>query len=494
MFNQLTSIANSRRVLLVVLILVALSPFKTVMSDMNKAETRALALKPDWSVDCLLSVRTEILARAQKVSSDPAEYFRVLDLKFLWEAAASKYMTGAWRASEGQIRNQQMLGAMAVGLTSLIQSSQRDYFQKYNAQVMSVVGENYRLAHGTKLPWQQIETEWSPGLGEQFFHAWLIVALLSFLSAFLAFWDEGNLRAFPRRLPIIIPMAFVVGPLTSRWAGADRSLVASDVWLMTSFATATIGVCMPGAAIMVKAQAPTTAKAKQSNSRTATSQTDGAENSGQGINNLLPALKRLGVSQVDAEVLPGATGTLREVAIEAAGGWSFGKNGNNGKGTFFTFVETRQKVFFNTSVAFFPWSQRTVAPTAEFGYNQTARTGFMSAGGKVVLTKAPALHRAIGKAFDFAAISYLHKVSGAAPKQQLLFVYDTRALPLNSWLKVVGSGFWRYRMRTAINYGQQTVRFQVGSWKRFEPIVQFDTAGKTVGVSAGVKLYLFSAR
>ncbi len=493
MFNKIATLENTRRALVVIILLVLCAPVTTVVGDLNRSSEVAHKLKPDWDYPCLFSVREEIIARYTADPTDPVEYYRVLTLVHTWEAALSKHNSSLWRAKGQEIQDRQKLQSMAGGMMGLINDARQRYDKTFGQTGMYDAG---RLCENSALaaPWAHVSIPFTPGLGGQFLAALFWMGILSVFFTFLKFWDEGNVNAFFRRLPLIVPMSFTIGPLAARYACADKQLIQSDVWLMTSFATAAVGVCMPGSAVLIKAQAPSPAKSKQSTAKTSSNQSDGAESLGESINNLPRVLKRIGFSQVDAEVLPGAGSKLREFAFEVSISRKLGEDGKLGLLTDFSFVELRQTVFQNNSFAFFLGEQRFLAPAGEVGYNQSAHAGFLSVGGKVVLSKTPGVGKGVKKAFDFAALSYLHRASGAAPTQQLVFVYDTRAVRIGHWVRIVGTGFWRYRMRTAINYGQQTVRIQVGSWTRFEPIVQFDTAGKTVGISAGVKLYLFPAR
>ncbi len=482
---ELTTIKNTRRALAVIMLLLLLAPLNTMRQDWNRAEDAANSLKPVWTVDRLVAVREEIVRRSEQ-PADALEYFRVLDLKYTWEAAASRYMTGAWRATAEQVRNQQMVGAMAAGLSGVIHDSQRRYHQKYSAQGMIEVGRQYRAITGTVLPWQYVEIKWSPSLGGQFVYAYLWIVLLSFFSTLLAFWDAGNLLAFSRRLPLVVSLSFL-GPLGTRWAHAEQGIVANDLWFATSFATATLGLFAPSAVVIVRAQAPTTAKAKTSVSRSETNQTDGAENTGQTGDPFLSTLRRFGITQINVEAMPAASnGRLPELTIEYLGSVRMGKAGTL---KLFGFGELRPgSQFTNHSVSWFPFMKIPIGVTSEQGWN--GKRLFGDAGVKWSISGTPGLKSPLGKVFDFATLSYTWKYAGAAPQRQFILVWDAKDWAVwKDRLSLSSEGFIRIRPGGTTNYGQPQILAQFGRCTWVKGLVQFDTAGRKVGVSAGAKFF-----
>lgn len=485
-----------RTVLWVLAFCFLLAPLNVVRQDTGRAEAKRNALRPRLSAEKLFAMREDILKLTTVVSDDPEEIYRIGDLKHYWEAAVEVHGTGGmWGKNSEDTHNRLMLQNMAGAM----QSSTSDLFARYERKHGKVVIQRAANTYAPKrlpLPWDEISTEWSPGYGPLVLKCLGLFALMTFMVMLTRFWQRNALDKVMYSLPRMVLLS-PLGPIGDRLFDVDNATIIEGARFYSFALNMALAACAPaGMAVSTHAQSVPAApgKGKTTISRSSTNSADSGTESGQGINNLPLVLKRLGISQVDAEVLPGAGPKLREFALEASFSRKFGKDGAKGLFTDFSFVEVTQTVFQNNSFAFFPGEQRFLAPAGETGYSQTARAGFLSVGGKVVLSKTPGVSKVVKKGFDFAALSYLHRASGAAPTQQLVFVYDTRAVRIGHWVRILGSGFWRYRMRTAINYGQQTFRIQVGSWTRFEPIVQFSTAGKTVGISAGVKLYLFPVR
>lgn len=466
------------------MVLLALAPFNTIRKDFGRAEKKADNLKPFWDTECLVFVHGEIVKRTREVSSEPAEYFRVLDLKYTWEAAMTRHDLAMWRATDQQIRERQMLGSMAAGLNGVINDAHKAYDLKYTAQAMYLVGEAYRAATPS-LPWQHVGVEWSPNLRGQFLSVFLWIGMLSLFFTFLKFWDEGNTNAFFRRLPLIVPMSFTIGPLAVRYAYADKRLIKSDVWLMTSFASALVGLFVPGAVAVVRAQAPTTEKAEQKSTRS--SSKDQKSDSEATANDLIHLLHSAGINQINIEALPAtADGKLPELSIEYLGAIKLGRLGSL---KLFGFGELRPgSQFTNHSVTYFPFKRLPFGVTAEQGWN--GKRFFGDAGVKWSISGTPGLKSPLGKVLDFATLSYTWKYAGAAPQRQLILVWDTK--DWNIWkdkFSLSSEGFYRIRPGGTTNYGQPQVLAQFGHCTWIKALVQFDIAGRKVGVSAGAKFF-----
>lgn len=492
MFNEIATLKNTRRVLVVIMVLLVFAPFETMKNDFGVAEEKANNLKPFWDTECLVYVRSEIVRRTREVSSDPQEYFRVVGLKHTWLAAVSRYDLTTWRASAEQIRDRQMLGSMATGLNGVTEVARKAYNERYGDQAIFVAGQAYRVENPS-FPWQQVPVEWSPNLGAQFLSVLLWIGVLSLFFTFLKFWEEGNTVAFFRRLPIIIPMSFTIGPFAARYAYADKQLIQSDVWLMTTFASALVGMVVPGAGafFVVKAQAPASGgKATQSSGRSNSGgqKKDSEVTAETATDDGVRLLRKVGITQINVEALPimfDKKGKLQELSIEYLGAIKFGKFGTL---NIFGFGELRPDgQFTNHSVGFSPIRWLPISLMSEQGWN--GRRFFGDAGVKWNISGTPGLKSPLGKVFDFVILAYTRKYAGAAPQSQIILAWDTKDWRIwKDILSLSSEGFYRIRPG-GINYGQPQILVQFGRCKWIKGLVQFDTAGHQVGVSAGAKFF-----
>lgn len=152
-----------------------------------------------------------------------------------------------------------------------------------------------------------------------------------------------------------------------------------------------------------------------------------------------------------------------------------------GKVSGFGFAEVRPKSTFTShNIDYQPSPKVPISGDMEAGL--AGSKSFASAGAKFDLAALPK----VSKVFDAATVTYLRKVAGVAPDQQVLFVWDTKSLPLAGKVAVSSEGFYR----THIKYGQPQILIDMG-FKKIKGLVQFDVAGSTVKVSAGLKVYVY---
>ncbi len=478
--DRLATLQHARWALIVIMLGVALSPIRVMWADKSKAEAKADALRPTVSGDDLIEMRHQIVREFQVTGNSPEDYFKTLDQRFYWEAASHRFLNRpVWQLSESEVHYRMQLGTMFVGMQGVTNASQQAYIQKFGGEVMAQTGEQHRASLPTP-PWERVETEWSPDLGQRLFFAWVLIGLLSLISTLLQFVEHQNVGAFGRRMLWITPLAFVAGPFTFRWAKPGESQLAGDLWFVTSFASAALTMAAPGAAVLVKAQVPTSgSKGKASVSRTSS----GSENASEASGDVMSVLRRLGFNSIAVEVLPTTPdGKLRELSIEYT---ATTKLGRLGKMSWFGFGELRSgSQFTNHSVSVMP---TLVGGMSEQGWN--GKRLFWDAGGKVNLTAAPKVGKPLGKAFNFLSVAYTHGII-TAPKHQIIVAWATK--DWHVWierLKIRSEGFYRIRPGDVTNYGQPQILVQFGNCTKVKAVVQFDTPGHSAGVSAGAKFY-----
>ncbi len=482
--DRLATLRNTRWALAIIMLGVALSPIRVMWADKSKAEANAEALKPIVSGDDLIEMRHRTVSEFQVIGNSPEDYFRTLDRRFFWEAASHRFLNHpVWQLSESEVHYRMQLGAMFMGMQGVTNASQQAYVQKFGADTMMETGKLHRASLPTPA-WEKVDTKWSPNLGQKFFFAWVMIGFLSLLSTFLQFVEASNAAAFGRRVLWVAPLAFVAGPFTFRWAKPGESQLAGDLWFVTSFASAALTMAAPGAAVLVKAQAPTSgSKGKASVSRTSS----GSENASEAGGDLAEALKRLGFNSIAVEALPATpNGKLRELSIEYTATTPLGRFG---KVSWFGFGEARPGgEFTNHSASFMP---KFFGAMSEQGWN--GKKAFWDAGGKISLTAAPKVGKPLGNVFNFLSVAYTHGII-TAPKHQVIVAWATKGWHVwSERLKISSEGFYRIRPGDVTNYGQPQILVQFGNCTKVKAVVQFDTPGRTVGVSAGAKFY-FSLR
>lgn len=458
------------------------APFNTVRLDMARAEVKREALRPHWTAEQLFAKREELIKLSAGVSDDAQEVYRINDLRIEWAAAVESHGVGAlWGKDELDIRNRITLGQMASSMEQSMMDLRRRYERKFGPKVMQQAADAYEPKRQIR-PWEGTTTEWTPGHAKRFGEGWLWVMLCMFGVIFFRFAGKRNYAGFVQQLPRIF-LLLPLGPFALRWVEADRQAVLADCWWLVGILNAVLAICFPAAgAMMVKAQTPSTAeKGKTTTSKTANNSKADSEASGEG-EALVNALQRIGLSQINVEALPlTADGKLRELSIEYLG--------SLGPLKVFGFGELRPgSQFTNHSVSYFPLKKLPVGLMAEQGWN--GKRFFGDAGVKWSISGTPGLKKPLGKFLDFATLSYTWKYAGAAPQRQLIVVWDTK--DWNVWkdkFSLSSEGFYRIRPGGTTNYGQPQILAQFGRCTWVKALVQFDTAGRQVGVSAGAKFF-----
>lgn len=466
-----------------------LAPFNTVRLDMARMEAKREALRPHWTAAQLFAKREELIKLTAEVSEDPQEVYRVNDMRLEWAAAVESHGTaGMWGRNDEEVRNRITLGHMMGSMEGSMRDLMQRYTRKHGKDTMQQAADAYAPKSMAR-PWDFPDSSWTPGYAKRFGQAWFWLGVCMFGVIFFRFAGKKNYAGFAQQLPRIL-LLLPLGPFALRWVEADRQAVLADCWWIAGAMNAVLAICFPAAgAMMVKAQTPPNAeKGKAASSKMGGNTKADNQTSGDDVDEaLIHALKRMGLTQINVEALPAtADGKLKELSVEYLGALKLGRLGQL---KLFGFGELRPgSQFTNHSVTFFPLKRLPIGLTSEQGWN--GKRFFGDAGVKWSISGTPGLQKPLGKIFDFATLSYTWKYAGAAPQRQLILVWDTK--DWNIWkdkFSLSSEGFYRIRPGGTTNYGQPQILAQFGHCTWVKALVQFDTAGRQVGVSAGAKFF-----
>lgn len=115
---------------------------------------------------------------------------------------------------------------------------------------------------------------------------------------------------------------------------------------------------------------------------------------------------------------------------------------------------------------------------------------FMQLGGKLQLTRAPAIGKTLGKIFNNLSVGQFSRVAGVHVPQETLIVWGTKELPLGRGLRLSASGFYRARGGHRPDFGEPELWVRLKPWKHLFLGMNAELAGGALTPRFGLN-YVF---